>query len=187
MTSIESHYGVSSSAFDNIMNTKHNGVNGSEKEVGHDMNSKCSEHNKLNKDTEVYCSTEEKQWTPIELFAPEFSDTELDIPGTMVNEDYFEFYVTQMQIENTVQDLLLAHRVAVTGVPNKEGCRIPLVTNWNLDNFQSLLEGYEDLEVLDWLRFEFTVARDHDNDDPKPAAQNHIGATLYPEVIDQYI
>ena len=66
-----------------------------------------------------------KMWVPVAIYAPEFVDTELDIPDQM-------------------QDIMLAHKIANSGRPNKYGCRIPLHTHINLALFDCFLLDYED-------------------------------------------
>ena len=50
-----------------------------------------------------------------------------------------------------------------------------------------MLEGYDDQEVIEWLRYGFSVSRQDSFPHLMPAASNHLGATLFPEVIDEYI
>ena len=122
----------------------------------------------------------------------QFSHQPVDNKDDLSNLSYIEttqFNQLSTQINSIahIQDILLAHKVTTSGLPNKEGCRIPLNTNWNLLVFQELLEGYHDLEVLQWLKYGFSISRDDSAPDPTPASSNHLGATLYPQVIDKYV
>ena len=84
-------------------------------------------------------------------------------------------------------DIMLAHKVIESGWPNRFGCRIPLHTKWNLQLFDALLMDYEDREVIEWLRYGFTISRHDEISDPMPAECNHKGATMFPEAIREYI
>ena len=55
--------------------------------------------------------------------------------------------------EKYFEDILLAHKVTDSGLPNIYGCRIPVKSNWNLELFSSLLVDYHDKKVVDWLRY----------------------------------
>ena len=53
----------------------------------------------------------------------------------------------------------LCEQVMWKGYINAWGARIPLETNWNLELLASLLEGYEDKVVVDWLRYGWPISR----------------------------
>ena len=40
-----------------------------------------------------------------------------------------------------------------SGVPNAVGCKIPVPTTCNLELFEELLTGYEDQDVIKYLKF----------------------------------
>ena len=86
-----------------------------------------------------------------------------------------------------IQDILIAHEVISSGVPNQFKCRIPLNTTWNIPLLESLLTEYHDKEVIEWLQFEFPMSRSDEFPDPTPAECNHQGATMYPEQVDTYL
>ena len=46
---------------------------------------------------------------------------------------------------------------------------------------------YEDKEVIDWLRFGFTVSRDETEQDPRPADTNHAGEEWFLQDIDKKV
>ena len=73
------------------------------------------------------------------------------------------------------------------GYPNAWGARIPLETNWNLELLASLLEGYEDKVVVDWLRYGWPISRSPNWKDPIPTFKNHASACEYPDAINAYI
>ena len=103
------------------------------------------------------------------------------------DENTFNRFVNKQKCQAHMQDILLANHVTQSGVPNRYGCRIPVRSNWNLDLLQSLLQGYEDMEIIDWLCYGFSISRNDEWGDPIPANTNHLGATLFPDYIDAYI
>ena len=125
--------------------------------------------------------------TPVNRYAPEFSDTELDLPTEPIDQRYFSLFEKQQQQNSTLQDIMLANKIVNSGVPNRYGCRIPLCTQWNLECMEQWLLDYHDKEVMEWLRYGFSISREDNFLDPEPATCNHADATLYPEVIDNYI
>ena len=111
----------------------------------------------------------------------------LDIQDHSVQQSDFQQFVTLARQQAGIEDILLAHRITDSGVPNRYGCRIQLKSHWNLDILEELLDGYEDMEVVEWLRYGFSISRNPNAADPEPATTNHMGATLFPEAIDRYI
>ena len=117
---------------------------------------------------------------------PEFTTSALDTPG----ERYFtaiNWFNTEITVQTHMYDILLAHKVIHSGLPNRFGCRIPLTTKWNLQLFDAFLLDYEDREVIEWLKYGFTISRQDDISDPVPAERNHKGATMFPDAIQEYI
>ena len=125
----------------------------------------------------------------VPLYSETGSENELylDSPGTEVNEKFFKLYVAKEKQRSMMEDVLLAHYVTDSGLPNKFGCRIPLNTKFNITLLSDLLVDYWDREILEWLMFGFSVSRDNDAPDPVPSTTNHLGATLFPEAVDAYI
>ena len=80
----------------------------------------------------------------------------------------------------------MAHKVIASGKPNRWGCKIPIHSNWNLPLFQSLLHDYDDIEIIQYLRYGFPISRDNKQVDPTPNAVNHKRATMFPEEVDKY-
>lgn len=68
----------------------------------------------------------------------------LDIPDTAFDQYGFGRWDTQMEYDNFLEDIIIAHKVIKSGIPNRWGCRIPINTNWNLTLMDSLLQEYED-------------------------------------------
>ena len=94
---------------------------------------------------------------------------------------------TQNYIDNLVEDLKLAHKVINSGKLNRFGCKIPVRSNLNLDSFEQLLQGYHDIEIIEWLRFGFSISRDENADPPTLATINPSGANQYPSDIIDYL
>ena len=92
-----------------------------------------------------------------------------------------------LQIHDQVQDLLLAHKVIQSGIPNRFGCRIPVRSGFNINLLTEWLKDYHDREVVEWLEFGFSVSRDTNYPDPMPATINHSGANMFPEAIQDYL
>ena len=85
------------------------------------------------------------------------------------------------------KDLYIAHQVRASGVPNKSGCRILIDSGFNLSNMTSLLKDYPDNDIIEWIRFGFSMSRDPTAPDPIPAVINHRGALMFPNDISQYL
>lgn len=77
--------------------------------------------------------------------------------------------------------------MASFGTCNRFGAHIPINDKWNLDLLQDLLYGYEDIEVVEWLRYGWPVNRSLHLSDPIIDIRNHRGALDFPEHIDRYI
>ena len=91
----------------------------------------------------------------------------------------------QLQMEN--EDLMLANLVNKLGYPNRYGARIPVKTKWNLEAFEEKLQGYEDQEVVEWLRYGWPSGRLPTLDPPGKTFKNHKGATDHPLALQKYI
>ena len=81
---------------------------------------------------------------------------------------------------NTINLVCQSQRV------NSEGCRIPIKSTWNIELLTGLLSEYDDVKIMDYLQFGWLVVRDPEVV-LQMGGQNHKGATLYPECIDDYI
>ena len=73
------------------------------------------------------------------------------------------------------------------GYPNAWGAQVPVESGWNLELLDSLLRGYEDREVVTWLRFGWPVSRPPNIVDPVPTYKNHQSAVEFPEAINTYL
>lgn len=124
---------------------------------------------------------------PVSDYAPEFVDTDLDIPQICVDADYFQYFMNYNTQQNLIYDVMLAHKVLQSGNPNRYGSRIPIVTNWNTKLLDMFLLDYEDREVTEWLTYGFSISRDNNIAQIWPAQGNHASANAYPLEIDEYI
>ena len=53
--------------------------------------------------------------------------------------------------------LVQIYKVRQSGIPNSQGCKFTVDTTWNLEKMENLLEDYNDMEVIDYLWYEFPV------------------------------
>ena len=83
--------------------------------------------------------------------------------------------------------MALHEAVRNQGYPNRWGARRPVKSGWNLDRFTQLLEGYEDQEVVEWLRYGWPTGRLPTLGNPGWSTKNHKGAAEFPEQLGKYI
>ena len=80
-----------------------------------------------------------------------------------------------------------AHSVIrASGVPNFLKSRIPVQTQLCVDQWQEVLKGYWDTQLLDLLRFGFPLDYDR-NSILQADSKNHSSATEFPEDIEAYL
>ena len=127
------------------------------------------------------------EWIPVAKYAPEFVDTELDIPQYSIDPEYFQFFISNCQQNNMVYDVLLVHKVIESGKPNRYRCKIPVDTRINVELFQQWLLDYEDLDVIQWIKYGFSVSRDDSKAELTPNKVNHMGANMYLDCLDAYV
>ena len=84
-------------------------------------------------------------------------------------------------------DFRIHQEVWRRGYPNRWGARIPVNSTWNLEVFQQRLQGYEDAEVIEWLKYGWPTGRLPTIQSPVVNRKNHKGATDYPEHLQAYI
>ena len=92
-----------------------------------------------------------------------------------------------LKLETDNEDLMKARLVREKGYPNRFGARIPVESNWKLDKFAELLHGYEDKEVVEWLRYGWPSGRLPTAIKPSRTFKNHKGAKDHPEALKKYI
>ena len=112
----------------------------------------------------------------------------MNTPSPIIQQQLFRMFITEAQSHSMVEDLIIAHKVIKSGTANRWKCRIPINTRWNTDIMSHMLHEYHDqLDLIEWLKFGFPISRDYLAADPIPATTNHLGATLFPNTIDEYI
>lgn len=84
-------------------------------------------------------------------------------------------------------DVRLAMLVISSNQYNFEGLQIPVGSNWNTELLEQLLVGYDDREVVTFLKYGWPVDRDHTIPIPDTWCGNHRGALDFPETIDEFI
>ena len=62
-------------------------------------------------------------------------------------------------METQDEDLMVAHLVSTNGYPNRYGARIPLKTKWNIHKFEEMLQGYADIDIIEWLKYGWPTGR----------------------------
>ena len=93
----------------------------------------------------------------------------------------------QRWLDKNDPDVRLHNKVIKGGYPNRWGARIEVESTWNLPLFASLLKDYPDAEVVEWLRYGWPLGRLPILPEPEKTAQNHKGASDYPEHLKKYI
>ena len=138
-------------------------------------NQNATEPNKLN----VYCESIDNS-----NIAQQPITTQM--PASRYEFNFRNFYNACKQ-NNFCEDILLSHKVIDSRMPNRYGCCIPLHSNWDLVLMKQLLNEYNDMEIIEWLTYGFSISRNDDAGETIPATSNHMGANLFPEAIDKYI
>ena len=85
------------------------------------------------------------------------------------------------------KDIALNEQVLRKGYPNRWGVQIQVKSGWKLDAFEQILQGYEDGEVMEWLRYGWPTGRLPTLPPPKWSGKNHKGATEFPEQLHRYV
>ena len=112
-----------------------------------------------------------------------------DSPQEMGTTHHFETAnPTQLEAHQQMDaDIRLHNAVWEQGYPNRFGARIPIKQRWNLSEFEDLLKDYEDIEVVEWLKFGWPSGRLPTMKEPTRSFKNHKGAIDYPEALQKYI
>ena len=135
---------------------------------------------------DVNAQHEVDEWNPLVNYAPESLDTNLDRPADVIHQQFFNFFVSEEELQSMMEDIMIAHKVIKSGIPNRWGCRIPVRSGWNIEKLNELLADYHHKEVVQWLQFGFPVSWDEDKKYPMLANTNHLGATLFQQYVDKY-
>ena len=84
-------------------------------------------------------------------------------------------------------DIKQHHEVKTKGYPNRWGAKIKVKSRWNLDLLEDLLTGYEDQDIVEWLKYVWPTGRLPTLPEPQKAGKNHKGAAEFLEHLDKYI
>ena len=74
-----------------------------------------------------------------------------------------------------------------SGIPNFQGCRIPVASALNINLFRKLAWDYQDQQALDFLEFGFPINFDSSFPLHTSSVRNHAGAREFPAFVDQHI
>ena len=143
-------------------------------------------HNTLNKGT--HTQRPYPEWEDIEWNLATGWST---IKDTIDHSSHTHFTFTSKEImerlRHTNPDIDLNRKVWEGGYPNRWGAKIPIKPNWNLQLFEEELQGYEDIEIIEWMKYGWPIGRLPTLPDPDLTFKNHKGATDYPEALQKYI
>ena len=84
-------------------------------------------------------------------------------------------------------DVELSNTVLAHGYPNAYGARIPIATHLNLEAFEQMLQGYHDIEIIQFLRYGWLSNRMPGAPDPTINMVNHGSVCKHPGFVDSYI
>ncbi len=70
---------------------------------------------------------------------------------------------------------------------NRFGARVPLTTNWNIQNLEDLLQGYSDSAVLEWMMYGWSISCDPCAPLPPMVLHNHEGTQDNISFVDRYL
>ena len=117
------------------------------------------------------------------------SEPVLDEPGQMVTTKHFPTasITEQVRMQTDNKDLMAWFMVRKHGYPNRYGARLPITTHWNLDEFERLLDGYKDIDIIEWMRYGWPTGRLPTMPEPTKTFKNHKGATDHPRALKKYI
>ena len=90
-------------------------------------------------------------------------------------------------LSHSDKDIKLHQEVVRKGYPNRWGARIPVQSNWNLELMDSLLRHYEDMEVVDWIRYGWPTGRLPTLEDSHTSSQNHKGGIDFQTDLNKYV
>ena len=93
-------------------------------------------------------------WLSLNLIGSK-DDVELDSPEDPERQEWGSLTMTQ-EMDQWVRIIEL---VVLSGEINKNNCRIRVNDKWNFDLMEILLVGYEDIEIIDYLKFGWPVER----------------------------
>ena len=124
---------------------------------------------------------------PVIFYSSEIVNEQLDIQHNIVQNTNINKWLALVDVNNNLQDVLLVNKVMNSGHYNRWKCRIPVKSVWNIQWMEKELLNYHDAEVTEWLKFGFPISREMPSSKIMPAAANHLGATMFPVHVENYI
>ena len=112
-------------------------------------------------------------------------DIQSNLSGTCTDGKELNYTLKTFDINHS--DVLLHNRVWQQGYPNVYGARIPVPSDWNIDELERMLTGYNDREVTQFLRFGWPSNRLPQAPDPCISNANYASANSFPEYVETYI
>ena len=98
--------------------------------------------------------------------------------------------VKPVLIDETIKKNCIHNLVKKSKKYNYEGLKIPVNFKFNIDFMKKMLNGYNDLQVCDLLRFGFPIGFNSDEkegNDQNCVVKNHKGAVEFPNDIEKYL
>ena len=86
----------------------------------------------------------------------------------------------------TDKEIAIHSLVKKSGVPNFLGCRIPALSNFNIQYIRQNATDYPDQEVIEFLEYGFPISYQGTNPN-RTFCSNHKGAREFPSEIDSYL
>ena len=115
-------------------------------------NVKSGVHDELKAPKYSIVQQELNEWEIITKYASEYMEYNFDIPDLTIQQQFFNFFIKQNKIQMDLEDIKISHQVIRSKVPNRFGCRIPVKSGWNINILQRMLHGYDDMDVVEWLK-----------------------------------
>ena len=151
-----------------------------------ELNESANEVSEVNKEphNEEYLSKED--YTGVLLY---------DVNGMCVGESVCEGLMIQesslhrkcTMYMDTHPAIRLCEYVRNYGEPNVFGARVPVNSGWNLDLLDSLLENYEDREMIQFMRYGWPANRIPNMPAPTINRVNHSSTVNNPEFVHRYL
>lgn len=77
--------------------------------------------------------------------------------------------------------------IKMSGLPNFQGCKIPLDTKWNCEFLAQELADYSDKQIVEFIRYGWPIGITSTNFNTRNAPRNHKSAKDFPEQMSAYI
>ena len=86
----------------------------------------------------------------------------------------------------TDKEIAVHSLVRASGLPNFQGCRIPVFSKFNTQYLRQMGVDYVDKEIIEFLEFGFPISFHGSNPD-RTSCTNHRGARDFPSDIEEYL